>query len=140
MDHNIQHNPDVGRAERIWADTVGLDKLRLDIEPFDCLGHRITSLGMTHRHDSAVLFSKSDDFPAFSDIGRQRFFDQYRNLFLDKYLRQLQMRHRWSRDCYGIDLVHNLCAISRGQTVILIGQTLSFVGVDIDHGNKFALR
>ena len=121
VDHQVEHDSDIGAAIRIRRKPMRLDEARIRQAFFQRAQDRIETLHVADLQDEPARRGELRQFARVRGVFRDRFFDQEMLAPGQQFARDLEMRVRRRRDRGGVHLFRKLFEGSGGHDAKFLG-------------------
>ena len=139
MDHDVEHDADVGGAEGVRRDALGFHKAGLDFEPVHGLADGVEAFGIADLQGAVIVAGQLEHVPSLGQREGEGFFDEHGDLAGEERFGDGGVVLGGYRDGYGVNLVEQLGGVTVGGGLVLLGQFAVAVLVEINDADEFDL-
>ena len=139
MNHQVEHDIDIGRARIERRQPVRLDKCRRLQLISQVQQRRIETFEMTDLDNQIIGQRQFDQIIGFINGDRDRFLDQHVAAMFEEVARDLMVQRGRCSDTNRVDLAQQLVVVRQCLDAMLVGNRLCGLGIGIDHRNEFAV-
>lgn len=136
MDHEIEHDADIGAAPWIWRKAMGFDKLGAGEFFFERPERWIEAFDVTDLQDGRIAFRHFHQFTGLSGVVRNWLFDERVFASTEKEHPDFMMTHRGSGNADGINFGRHRLKIRERLDVVLLRNALGHGRVAIIDADK----